>query len=123
MPGLNACNQAWEESNILGIKTCCHCGSIDAGSALVALVTNDTQYSGSDWKYGYPHKFYFVIPGFGQAKFYSKHLRDATEDQLILWNRLAHNTVQVTFEFEAETRKMFYRAPYSGFQSSGVVRR
>jgi hypothetical protein len=41
---------------------CNYCGSLSVAEAIKALETPGTQFSGSDWKYGWPHKFYLDIP-------------------------------------------------------------
>lgn len=42
-------------------RRCNYCGSIHPEDLLSALST-DAQLGGSDWKYGWPHKFYVEIP-------------------------------------------------------------
>lgn len=38
--------------------TCSYCGSISVKRAIELLLTPGTHFSGTDWKYGWPHKFY-----------------------------------------------------------------
>jgi hypothetical protein len=40
------------------ILTCNYCGSITVADAIKFLKQPGTHFSGSDWKYGWPHKFY-----------------------------------------------------------------
>ena len=56
LDGTNACRSKWVKwDNIL---KCECCGSIKVESAIEYLQQKGTKYSGSDWKYGWPHKFY-----------------------------------------------------------------
>lgn len=41
-----------------GIEHCSWCGSLSPAEAIKFLKQNGTKFSGSDWKYGWPHKFY-----------------------------------------------------------------
>lgn len=107
-------NAVWEKRKD-GILHCCYCGSITPDDALVFLVTRGIRYSGSDWKYGWPHKFYI-----GNAKFYSQHLADATEDQRILWNRVTDGNLEIKFWLRAD-EKLVYVSPGKGYQSAGTI--
>jgi hypothetical protein len=120
---------------------CSYCGSINIEGAITALSTSGTHYSGSDWKYGWPHKFYLDVsceprrycsssgPGkneFGYStktqewcKFYSEHLLDATPEQLERFNAAAERTIGITFELK--DGELHYRAPHRGFQTWGDV--
>lgn len=70
---------------------CDYCGSLTVEDVLTLLKTPGTKFSGSDWKYGYPHKFY-LFEGSHQAKFYTKHLTQATDEQLIEFDSLSRKT-------------------------------
>jgi len=59
---------------------CRYCGSMPPSETIRLLKDADTKVSGSDWKYGWPHKFY-IHPPKGWGKFYSVHLYDATEEE------------------------------------------
>jgi hypothetical protein len=41
-----------------GVKQCNYCGSLHPEDAVKFLKQAGTTFSGSDWKYGWPHKFY-----------------------------------------------------------------
>jgi hypothetical protein len=127
--------------------TCEYCGSITVADFLAALQTPGTHYSGSDWKYGYPHKFYIEIPCEpyrttsctrsetidGQRvhtvewaerttrnhKFYTEHLLDATDDELAEWERIAAPLLGVRF-FKNADGALMYLAP-RGYRASGDV--
>lgn len=43
-------------------RTCSYCGSIHPEDLLAALAISGSRLSGSDWKYGWPHKFYLDVP-------------------------------------------------------------
>lgn len=70
--------------------TCSHCGSVHPAALLEILITSGAHYSGSDWKYGYPHKFYFDLPENSlwdgspkwHGKFYTRHLQELTDREL-----------------------------------------
>lgn len=53
----------WERRNILYTETpeifrrCSYCGSIHPED-LIRVLSEDAKLEGSDWKYGWPHKFY-----------------------------------------------------------------
>lgn len=48
---------AWETRED-GLLHCSYCGSIYPADAARLLKVTGTQFSGADWKYGWPHKFY-----------------------------------------------------------------
>lgn len=88
-----------------GLMHCDYCGSIDAATAVAALYKNGTEYSGSDWKYGWPHKFYIVLAtesGRTNVKFYATHLCEASEDLLEMWNRVSETTTGVKYTHSEE---------------------
>lgn len=60
MPTSNACNCTWRERSESTITTteCDYCGSISVEDAIRFLKAPGTQFSGSDQKYGWPHKYY-----------------------------------------------------------------
>ncbi len=103
---------------------CGYCGSCSAVEALAALRAVGTHFSGCDWKYGWPHKFYLDVP-FGprdsfRMKFYSEHLLDLAEDIEIsrisdLWGQA------FGVRFERRAGKLHYSAVHRGFQTWGEV--
>lgn len=74
-----------------GFLKCDYCGSLHP-SEIVAGIKAGATGDWADWKYGWPHKSYFgSIPNtqYGQDKFYSVHLMDATpEEKEIIENHL-----------------------------------
>lgn len=55
----NACGETREfKLRQHGILHCDYCGSISVEDAIKYLKQPKTHFSGSDWKYGWPHKFY-----------------------------------------------------------------
>ncbi len=129
--------------------TCSYCGSLSVEAMLQAFRTPGVHYSGSDWKYGWPHKFYIDIPCepyrrvscsrsyLGETthehgmftsrhhKFYSTHLNDATVEQLAQWNAEVAPRLGVWFEFqdapkEVGGRLLIWKAQ-PNFQTHGVV--
>ena len=127
---------------------CSYCGSITVARFLAALQVAGTRYSGSDWKYGWPHKFYVEVPcepyrayvtgnyytnGDGKRvanivhderrmehnKFYCTHLLDATDAEFALWLKIATPLLGVHF-WRDSTGRVQWSAP-RGFQTFGVV--
>lgn len=68
----------------LHVGRCSYCGSMTPERAIGLLRTPGTHFSGSDQKYGFPHKFYI-----GDGKFYSKHLKDADDATLKEFSNLS----------------------------------
>src|SRR3990167_2700913 len=60
-------------------STCYYCGSIHPEDLLCLLTEKGYTLSGSDWKYGHPHKFY--LKGGQWGKFYTAHLEDLGYDE------------------------------------------
>lgn len=126
-----------------GFEHCSYCGSITVADMLRLMQTPETHYSGSDWKYGWPHKFYidakieprkrntsamyengketygYSIVDKEHLKFYSTHLLDATEEQIKEWNEKVMPKLGIEFKFDNE--KLMFGAPNSGYQTWGNV--
>lgn len=124
--------------------TCSYCGSLTIDGILEALSTSGTGYSGADWKYGWPHKFYVDIPcvayerivysryengavthtkgasSVRHHKFYATHLRDATPAQLEAWNQVAAPLLGVQFNLHPESG-LGWSAACANYQTHGVV--
>ncbi len=109
-----SCETSGFEIRSDGLSHCKFCGSIDIDTAIRLLETAGVRYSGADWKYGFPHKFYL-----GTVKFYTNHAAHATADQLSRWNDLADQTVGVRLEIGEGG--LMYRALSDGYQAAGVV--
>lgn len=93
-------------------RTCSYCGSIHPAD-LITEIQSGNAMGGSDWKYGYPHKFYLREP-FG--KFYSDHLLDAgySEEAMTLITALLLQHTDI--EFKVMDGKLGYKAPTPGHQ-------
>jgi hypothetical protein len=97
-------------------RHCYYCGSLHPEDLLAALAEGD-RLGGSDWKYGWPHKFYLYPPvGHGMHKWYNQHLLDQgyseqARDELIL--KLEQHS-GILFWFEGG--QLHYRAPSVGYQ-------
>jgi hypothetical protein len=124
--------------------TCSYCGSITPATALAVLKIPGTHYGGSDWKYGWPHKFYFDVPcepyrrcmgsrtehgelheqwGESQSrnlKFYAVHLEDATPEEIEQWNAIAAPLLGIRYQLDDEGH-LRWAAPSRGFQTWGYV--
>lgn len=123
---------------------CSYCGSLTVADALRFLQTPGTAWSASDWKYGWPHKFYVEVPcephlfpasyriENGQKvdvqystrskhhlKFYTTHLKDATPAQLEQWNTHIAPIVGVRFEQDGEQLRWF--AERGAWKRHGVI--
>jgi hypothetical protein len=53
----NACGREFAKRDD-DVLHCNYCGSISVSAAITFLKQPGTSFSGSDWKYGFPHKFY-----------------------------------------------------------------
>src|SRR4051812_18694694 len=110
----SSCEGAGFSSGPDGLEHCNFCGSITLEEAITLLGTPGTCYSGADWKYGYPHKFYI-----GNKKFYINHTAQATTDLLQRWNAVADATIGIFFERDGGGVKCL--APCFGYQAAGTV--
>lgn len=104
----------WERRQGVAWETCSYCGSMSIDQVLKLLQTPGQAYSGADWKYGWPHKFYF-----GSCKFYAAHLQDATPAELVLWQK--HGMPALGVAFRQDEDRLEFAAPCRGFQSWGVI--
>jgi hypothetical protein len=99
--------------------SCSHCGSMTPAEAIRRLRTKGTTYSGADWKYGWPHKFY--IGGPYPHKFYTAHLEDADASELEQFAELSHNLFGVLWARGPQgDRDLRWSAP-NGMQKDGVI--
>lgn len=97
-----------------GVDTCSYCGSLSPKEAIDRLLDPESNGSGADWKYGWPHKFYLSI-GDRYGKFYSRHLYDADSSDLVgLSNLLAS---KLGIRFKITEKGLYYDAPYHGYQT------
>ena len=99
---------------------CNYCGSISVADAIRLLQKPGTRFSGSDWKYGWPHKFY--IEAEGAIKFYAKHLAQASDAELAEFDRLSRKTFGIAWKRD-ENGVAFYspRGGSYGWQLSGTI--
>lgn len=119
---------------------CSYCGSMSPES-FIAAIRAGAKVGGSDWKYGWPHKFYVNVPNPNPdevrvtgsrsvggktvdeykgtyptlpLKFYSEHLKD--------WGPLRDEPVRQLIEqatgiyFDQGDKGLKFRAPYHGYQ-------
>lgn len=104
--------QTWREpSHGRSYRTCSYCGCIHPED-LIAYVKGGGTLGGSDWKYGWPHKFYLHGGEFG--KWYNVHLVDLDEAQFAELAALIEQHAGIKFEKDAQGIK--YTAPYAGYQ-------
>lgn len=117
----------WKEVYWRHDGCCSWCGSMSVEQAIRLLTTPGTRYSGSDWKYGWPHKFYIHREGWknsddGPHKFYVTHLSDATHADFIQFCALSAKLLGVTFVRRMDG-SLRYSAVCQGFQTWGTVGR
>jgi len=126
-------------------RTCSWCGSIHPEDLYNAMKAGVARLGGSDWKYGWPHKFYVygipnpkagqtveigssyenrvntpimgAAPQFLHAKWYNEHLTDLSPECFSAMAELLHNKSRILFT--KKDGKLAYSAPYAGFQALG----
>lgn len=125
-------------------RCCSYCGSIHPLDLLRYMERGQADVSGSDWKYGWPHKFYVDVPNphegvlvqvgsrwhngeeevimgkaphFLHAKFYALHLNDlnAEEFEAVAALLLVYSGIL----YERRGGKLWYSAPRAGHQALG----
>lgn len=106
---------AWEQRG--STRHCAYCGSLHPADLLRAL-DGGARLSGSDWKYGWPHKFYVMAASGGHlGKWYNDHLRDEGYSEAALTLLMAAISGQSGIEFSCNERgELMYRAPHLGYQ-------
>lgn len=77
------------------------------------LTTSGTTFSGSDWKYGWPHKVY--ING---MSFYTEHFRFA-KDQVAL-DKLLIRCFGLSFMVD-DDKGLAYMSASDGYQAYGII--
>lgn len=107
----------WEDRN--GIVQCSYCGSLSPQEVIKLLKTPGTDFSGSDWKYGWPHKFYI-----GGKKFYNSHLEDMTDEEFKEFSALSQKIFGIEWMKNKE-KGVGYRCPkttgFYGYQRAGKI--
>lgn len=119
---LNSCEGAWQpRANVDGheIRCCSFCGGVHPSDFVFLMGRAGTGYSGSDWKYGWPHKFYITVPGRAMMKFYTKHLKEANIPTFESANRLSRRYFDV--EFARVDGTLGWAASYHNIQLSGTT--
>jgi hypothetical protein len=72
-------------------RTCDYCGSIHPED-LIRLVRSGATVRGSDWKYGWPHKFYvYNIPNLLAGQIFMHNMGSATSHRLIICTKIKIN--------------------------------
>lgn len=124
-------------------RSCSYCGSIHPEDLLRALTELGAALTGSDWKYGWPHKFYVEqlptgIPEgteikagsnyangvdkpimgkqskYAHAKWYNEHLFDLDAECFAAMAKVLFEHAHIEFFKDGEAVK--YRAPSHGYQ-------
>jgi hypothetical protein len=77
---------------------CSYCGSLSP-SALVEAIRQGITVSWADRKYGWPHKLYLSSEFKKSIKFYTVHLRDASEEE----KEIIAKACGLHFQFDTES--------------------
>ena len=120
-------------------QSCSYCGSMHPDFVLEAL-KDGAKLHGADWKYGWPHKFYIIVPNpqpdkifdlgskweggqkvetykgplaVFQGKWYNEHLLDEGVPSKLF--KLLEEKSGI--HFEIKDGQLYYRAPYDGYQA------
>lgn len=116
---LNCCQGTWRASaSVLGhqLSSCSFCGGLRPDDFVWLMSQPETTYSGSDWKYGWPHKFYLTNHSL-QLKFYAKHLLEANPETFEKADRLCRRYFDV--EYNVKEGKLMWAASYNNIQLHG----
>ena len=106
----------WRDSDgYAPFRTCSYCGSVHPEDLMALVLGNKATLGGSDWKYGWPHKFY--LKGNVVGKWYNRHLLDAGFRQEALDALCDLFAKHAGIRFELRDGDLFYRAPYKGYQA------
>lgn len=95
-------------------RHCSYCGSLHFED-IRKIVEEGGKLGGSDWKYGYPHKFYIYPKDGSMHKFYTEHLQDLADEEFPEFTRLLLTHTGIEFRKDEEGQ-VLYRAPYHGYQ-------
>lgn len=92
---------------------------IKIDEAIKLLRTPGTYFSGSDWKYGFPHKFYV-----GHDKVYTKDLKLVPDEKVQEFSVLAQEFFGI--EFYRQDKQLYWRCEWAdcsamGYQRAGHV--
>lgn len=146
----SSCEDALKESGYgdrEGFKCCGYCGSMDPIGLAELIEAGKATMSGSDWKYGWPHKFYVDVANphpdkqvvkcslswcengerkekteYGPQgptlnfKFYSEHLGLLDDETFAKVSPIISSACGIAWERKED--KLYYRAPYVGYQKS-----
>jgi hypothetical protein len=132
-------------------RTCSFCGSIHPEDLMAYLESGVAGLDGSDWKYGWPHKYYVegipnplacrmvkmgsrteggittaivgAAPQTTHAKWYNAHLEDEGYDDEAREKLFALLKEHGGIEFGIGERGLFYKAPYRGYQHVSLYSR
>lgn len=130
-----------------GFKCCNYCGSMDPAELAELIEAGKATMSGSDWKYGWPHKFYVdvanptpdkIVDKGGRSwyengerkeerfmkpqgpylhfKFYSEHLKLLDDEMFAKIAPIISTACGI--DWERKEGKLYYTAPYAGYQKS-----
>lgn len=107
-----------ERSPMWPVETCSFCGSVTP-ELLLRWLSSGNGASGTDWKYGWPHKFYVNSDNGQHWKFYTEHIGDIDDEVLSPLLDQIDQVLGVHFEFDTLGRLNF-KAPAFGHQGYRV---
>lgn len=117
-----SCGNSGFEIKNDGLRHCNYCGSIHPEDLYNLLVEGKVVLGGSDWKYGYPHKFYIYTRDkdlkLSGGKFYSNHLIPELLDDQTFNKIISTINTASGITFERKDEGLFYSASYRGYQKS-----
>lgn len=100
-------------------RSCGYCGSVHPED-LLKLLADGARLGGSDWKNGWPHKFYIRekdgAPSLN-GKFYSEHFLDEGYSPETLAQLADAVEKHGGIRFEVESGRLKYHAPSHGYQA------
>ena len=109
-----------------GFKHCPYCGSLDPIELTGLIKEGKAVMSGSDWKYGWPHKFYVDIIKDKivetdkvetiYAKFYSEHLNFVPDESIEEVFKVISDACGILWA--KDPKGLRYTSPYHNYQKS-----
>jgi len=103
----------WRTCEGDSFRSCPYCGSVHPDD-LVEALKHGASLTGSDWKYGFPHKFYVRGGPPNMIKYYTVHLLDMSNEAFDAFAPILSQQSGITFGRNAQG--IYYQAPYHGYQ-------
>lgn len=115
----SSCEEAEFEKREDGYRHCSFCGSLHPEDLAKLLNEGKAELHGSDWKYGWPHKFYVDIVDSetgetSYAKFYNNHLGLLDKKTFKKVTPIINKLSGIKFELKEDG--LYYKAPHYNYQ-------